>query len=67
MIQVETRAQYKSAWEKRLQLEKRMKKSSKISDKECLRTLKRKMRRYANKEVTKSDIYWYMWGNNHKA
>ena len=67
MIQIENKSQYHRAWEKRLQLEKRIKESHKISDIEHLRILKRKMRKYAKKEVTKTDIYWFIWGNNHKG
>ena len=67
MIQVETKSQYRRAWEKRLQLEKRIKESNRISDINYLRILKYKIRKYANKEVTQTDIYWFIWGNNHKG
>ena len=67
MIQVETNSQYRRAWEKRLQLEKRIKKLHRKSDIEYLRILKHKIRKYSNKEVTQTDIYWFIWGNNHKG
>lgn len=56
MMQVETRSQYRRAWEKRLQLEKRINELNKKSDIEYLRILKHKIRKYANKEITKNDI-----------
>jgi hypothetical protein len=66
MIQVETNSQYRRAWEKRLQLEKRIKEFSRKNDVVYLDILKRKMRKYANKETTKTDIYCFILVNNHK-
>lgn len=56
MIQVETKSQYRRAWEKRLQLEKRIKESHRKSDIEYLRILKYKIRKYSHKEITRNDI-----------
>ena len=67
MMKIETSFQYRNAWEKRLKLEKRIKEYSRKNDIVYLDILKRKMRKYANKEVTESDIYWFIWGNNHNG
>lgn len=67
MMQIETKSQYRHAWEKRLQLETRIKETSRKSDIVYLDVLKRKIRKYANKEVTATEIYWFIWGNNHKS
>lgn len=56
MMSIENNLQYRRAWEKRLKLEKRIKESNRKSDITYLWCLKRKMRKYANKEVTKNDI-----------
>ena len=56
MMPIENNLQYRRAWEKRLQLEKRIKELNKKSDIEYLRILKHKIRKYANKEITKNDI-----------
>lgn len=56
MMSIENRTQYRRAWEKRLKLEKRIKEFHRTNDITLLWCLKRKMRKYANKEVTKNDI-----------
>lgn len=56
MMPIDNKLQYRRAWEKRLKLEKRIKELNRSCDKVYLDILKRKMRKYANKEVTKNDI-----------